>query len=169
MSKSLGLPVIENSSNPCFLYAINDSVENFEAVVEDSPPCNQNFKLADKSFFESPTTTSHIRSCKNSPTKKLFLLAVRKRANLFKPFLKHFVKGKTSFLNSWSALSISNLSISNLLEETYVRIQISGKFPDRSVKPPYSSQIFQHSMIILSGSNIRFVRYHLFFPNQNKD
>lgn len=153
--------MIENSSNPRFLYAINDSVENFEAVAEDSPPCNQNFKLADKSFSEAPTTTSHIRSCKNSPTKKLFLLAVRKRANLFKPFLK---QGKTSFLNSWSALSISNL-----LEETCVRIQISGKFPNRSVKPPYSSQIFQHSMIILSGSNIRFVRYHLFFPNQNKD
>lgn len=63
------------------------------------------------------------------------------------------MKGKTSFLNSWSALSNSDL-----LEESCVRAQIPEKLSSRSVKPPLSTQLPQQSIVLLPGSNTQFLR-----------
>lgn len=55
----------------------------------------------------------------------------KKRTHLLKPFPKHFMRKKTSFLNSWSVIVNSDL-----LEDCFVKIQIPSMFPDKSVKSP---------------------------------
>lgn len=80
-------------------------------------------------------------------------LKPKKRPNLLKPYPKHFVRKKTSFLNSWSMMVNSDL-----LENCCVKVQIPGLLPEKPGITSSAQASFSHSDFKFPGSKVNFVR-----------
>lgn len=107
VAKSSVIPSLEVAVGIC--YDINESGERFNTKEEAEPSISQNSKKNRTYPIGDNLSTYYRRSGKQLSLKKSQWSVATKKARLFKPFPKHFVKGRTSFLISWSALSNADL------------------------------------------------------------
>lgn len=99
----------------------------------ESLPSHGVFNFPPSLVLCSQPNSSVSSKKKSSSTKKATLSQIRKISQQFKTL----IKGKTSCRNTWTVLANSDL-----LEESYVKIQIPGFACTRLVSPPSSSTVF---------------------------